>query len=164
MAIFMSVTASAQKKKTTAAKPATAKAATAAPTKAETMDWIAGKMKENLRTGFEFVSFTNGVFEFTFEENYSPVTITLDLNKITGMSNEYSEEVTIMGKKALVTKRKGYDDRPFNEIGIAGPNYSENLTPFNFTPDKPLVERMKKALTTLIAFNTAGAKKADEKF
>jgi len=164
LALTMGFTANAQKK--AAAKPAAAKTTSAKPTKAETMDWIAGKMQENLATPRKFVSYANGLFVYTKAMYGGEIcTTTIDLNKVTGLSNEYSEDFFISGKQLGVTicekdKTPGY----FEYISIAGPNYNDYSSPFNLNTDKALQERMRKALETLFEYNAAGKKKADEKF
>jgi hypothetical protein len=44
-------------------------------------------------------------------------------------------------------------------FSMSGPNYNDYSAPFNFTPDQILVERLKKAVTTLIEYN--GSKKEE---
>ncbi len=166
-AVLMTMSVSAQKK--AAAKPAaakTAKTASTKATKAETMDWIGGKMQENLAAPRKFVSYANGLFVYSKELNTGKVCVTtIDLNKVTGLSNEYSDDFFLSGKKSAHTKCPGEDyGTDFEYVSVAGPNYNDYSAPFNFTPDQTLVERMRKALTTLVEYNAAGSKKADEKF
>ena len=153
LCLALSVTAFAQ-------KPTPAKEKK--PTKQETMDWIAGKMKENLGLGREFVSYSNGKFVYKKEwKAFVYCVTTIDLNKVTGMSSEYATDVFVSGKGIVSTL---CDDEAkttsFPEyISISGPNYEDYSAPFNFTPDQALVERLKKAFTTLIEFNSV--KKAE---
>lgn len=168
VAVLMTMSVSAQKKPAAkaAAKPAAAKTANSKPTKAETMEWIAGKMQENLASPRKFISYANGLFVYSKDMYGGEVcTTTIDLNKVTGLSNEYSEDFFMSGKGMGVTTCV-QDTKPnhFEYISIAGPNYKDYSSPFNFTPDQTLVERMRKALTTLVEYNGASKKGADEKF
>jgi len=167
-AVLMTMSVSAQKKAAVkpAAKPAAAKTASSKATKAETMDWIGGKMQENLASPRKFVSYSNGLFVYTKEMYGGEVcTTTIDLNKVTGLSNEYSEDFFMSGKSmGLTTCVQDTKPNVFEYISIAGPNYKDYSSPFNFTPDQTLVERMRKALTTLVEYNGASKKGADEKF
>lgn len=163
LTITMGLTANAQKK--TAAKPA-AKTTSAKPTKAETMDWIAGKLQENLAAPRKFISYANGLFVYSKQTNSGDIcTSTIDLNKVTGLSNEYSEDFFISGKQMGVTTCVK-DSAPsyFEYISIAGPNYNDYSTPFNFNTDKALQERMRKALEALFEYNSAAKKAPGEKF
>lgn len=150
----------AQQKKTakTAAAPAKKETAAAKPTKQETMDWIGEKMKENLGPYKSFVSYKDGVY--TFKVNGSDCSTVIDLNKVTGMSSEYSSDFFISGKKLLITTCGGNQIMEF--ISLGGPNYNEYTTPFRFNTDTALVERLKKAFTSLIEFNSV--KKANEAY
>lgn len=143
-------------------KPKTETAAK--PTKAETMDWIGGKMKENLGKYKEVISYEAG--KFTYKRPYlnGHCLVTIDLNKVTGMSNEYSEDFYIMGKDLIKSECDNVEQTKSNnqEVSISGPNYDGYSAPFNFTPDQALVARLRKAFATLIEYNSS--KKADEKF
>lgn len=164
----VSIGVNAQKKTTAKpAKPATEKKA-AKPTKQETMDWIAGKLKENLVTqrDMAFVSYQDGIF--VYRNNYGInkfCEYTYDLNKITGMNNEYSD-FFVTGNKQLFV-HCDYDSagegNTYNYISISGPNYKKYRSPFNFGTDQALVERLEKAFATLVEYN-ATKKGADEKF
>lgn len=151
--LALSVTTFAQK--TTAAKEKK-------PTKQETMDWIAGKMKENLGLGREFVSYSNGKFVYKKEwKAFVYCVTTLDLNKVTGMSSEYASDFFVSGK-SIITSLCDDDAKTtslYEYVSISGPNYEDHSAPFNFTADQALVERLKKAFTTLIEYNAV--KKAD---
>ncbi len=163
VAVLMSVTVSAQKK--AAAKPAATKTASTKATKAETMEWIAGKMQENLAAPRKFVSYANGLFVYTKQMNSGVTcTTTIDLNKVTGLSNEYSDDFFMSGKNLGSTKCSDESTNQFEYMSIAGPNYEDYSAPFNFTPDQTLVERMRKALTTLVGYNGESKKRSDEKF
>lgn len=166
-AVLMTMSVSAQKK--AAAKPAAKPAKTASsskPTKAETMDWIAGKMQENLASPRKFISYANGLFVYSKEMYGGEVcTTTIDLNKVSGLSNEYSEDFFISGKgMGLTTCVKDTKPNTFEYISIAGPNYNDYSAPFNFNTDQDLVERMRKALNTLFEYNSASKKAPGEKF
>ena len=146
-------------------KPATENKA-AKPTKQETMDWIAGKMKENLVTGRKFISYNDGIIvtNQTFAGGIT-VTLSIDLNKVTGISNEYSSDLIMSGVK-LYSVEESRDPGSLKygqNIFISGPNYESRDVAFNFTPDQALVERLRKALTTLVEYN-ATKKAAGEKF
>lgn len=164
----MSITASAQKKATAKPAKATTTASSSKATKQETMDWIAGKMKENLAFPRKFVSYENGIITWSKEMGGGGVsklcTSSLDLNKVTGISNEYSDDLFISGKG--FNPSKCTDDKYptiYEYLAISGPNYSDHGAPFNFTTDKSMTERMRKALTTLVEFNSP-KKVAGEKF
>lgn len=153
LCLALSVTAFAQK--TTPVKEKK-------PTKQETMDWIAGKMKENMSLGREFVSYSEGKFVYKKEwKAFVYCVTTIDLNKVTGMSSEYASDFFVSGKGIMTTlcddeaKTTSYPEY----FSVSGPNYKDYSAPFNFTPDQALVERLKKAFTTLIEFNVV--KKAD---
>ncbi|MBC5836190.1 hypothetical protein G6N05_14855 [Flavobacterium sp. F372] len=150
------------------AKPAT-ESKTTKPTKQETMDWIAGKMKENLLGTLgdyrHFVSYSNGIFVYKKEAKINEwYFTTIDLNKVTGMNNEYSKDFYISGKGLVNTVLEGKEYGTLIDfLSISGPNYNDYAAPFNFTPDQALVDRLKKAFTTLIEYNSK-QKGADEKF
>lgn len=90
---IVSMNLNAQKKTTVkSTKPSTEKAA-ANPTKQETMDWIGGKMKENLAGTLgdfrHFVSYSNGVFVYKKEAKMNEwYFTTIDLNTVKGMNNQ----------------------------------------------------------------------------
>ena len=161
-----SMSVNAQKKTTPkSTKPATENKASK-PTKQETMDWIAGKMKDNLVTGRKFISYNDGIFVTNqrFPGGIG-VTLSIDLNKVTGISNEYSSDFIISGVK-LYSVEESRDPGTLKygqNIFISGPNYEDRDVAFNFTPDQALVERLRKAFTTLVEYN-ATKKGADEKF
>lgn len=168
---FSSLQANAQKKapvKTTQQKTSVANK-TAKPTKQETMDWIAGKMKENivLRNGNEFVSYKDGIF--IYKNIYGAnkfCQYSYDLNKVTAMGDEYTDDLYISGR-GLIYVECDYDragqGNSFNNLSIGGPNYNNYRAPFSFTPDAALMERLRKAFTTLVEYN-ATKKAPDEKF
>lgn len=153
----------AQKKTATKpVKPKTENIETKA-TREETMDWIGGKMKENLGSYKEFISYSAGKFVFKRPYGNDYCDVTIDLSKVTGMSNEYSDDFYITGKNLFsgdCTNKKKYDGQ---ELSISGPNFNGYNPPFNFTPDQPLVDRLRKAFKTLIEYNSK-QKGADEKF
>jgi hypothetical protein len=169
-ASIVSVNMNAQKKAPVkkATKPAT-ESTTSKPTKLETMDWIAGKMQENLLGTLgdyrHFVSYSNGIFVYKKEGKVNEwYFTTIDLNKVTGMNNEYSKDFYVTGKNLVNTVLQGNEYGTIKEfLSISGPNYNDYAAPFNFTPDQALVDRLKKAFTTLIEYN-ATKKTADEKF
>jgi hypothetical protein len=146
----------AQKKKTTkpAAKQETAQPAkqeASKPTKEQTMDWIAEKMKENLK-GKDFDSYSNGVFKYKNDT----FIFTLDLNKVTGISSEYSDDFFVSGKRLVVVtyleNGKEYSADEF--VSIGGDNYNKYRDNFNFKTDTALLERLRKAFDALVAFNS----------
>lgn len=171
MATVVSMNVQAQKKapvKTTPQKTATA-SKTAQPTKAETMDWIAGKMKENivLRNDNEFVSYKDGLFIYKNIYGINKFCqYTYDLNKVTKMGDEYTDDLYISGR-GLIYVECDYDragqGNSYNNLSISGPNYNNYRDPFSFTTDKALTERLRKAFTTLVEYN-ATKKAPDEKF
>lgn len=162
-AVLMTLGVSAQKK-TPAAKPA-AKTTSAKPTKAETMDWIASKLQENLAVPRKFISYSNGLFVYSKQMNSGDVcTTTIDLNKVTGLSNEYSDDFFMSGKQLGSAKCGDGSSNQFEYMSIAGPNYNDYSAPFNLTPDQTLVERLKKAFATLVEYNGTSKKTTGEKF
>ena len=163
-----SMNVNAQKKAAVKTKTAT-ESKTTKPTKQETMDWIGGKMKENLLQALgdyrQFVSYSDGVFVYKKEAKVNQWFSTeIDLKKVTGMNNEYSKDFYVTGKGLLTTVLDGkeYGSKE-GFVSISGPNYNDYAAPFNFTPDQPLVDRLKKAFATLIEYNST-KKTADEKF
>jgi hypothetical protein len=152
---------------TPAKKPAPAKEATpAAPTKQETMDWIAGKMKEHLQGNREFISYANGEFKYSKVVGVYSCTTTIYLNKITGSTPDYAGDYYVKGTRMMYTDC-GEEYQARNEVGnalsIGGPNYDGYSDPFDFDADSMLLERVKKAFATLIAYN-GSQKSANEKF
>lgn len=121
------------------------------------MDWIAGKMKENLTGGREFVSYIDGKFSYKKEWKTSIYCVTtIDLNNVLGMNSEYSADFFVSGKNLTFVHCD--NDKPdqgsYKEyLSISGPNYKDYTAPFNFTPDATLVERLKKAVAVLIQYN-----------
>jgi hypothetical protein len=166
MTTIASMNVNAQKKATVkTTKPATENKTTK-PTKDETMDWIAGKMKESLVSPREFVSYSNGEFVYRNPIGVYGCNITIYLNKITGSSPEYSTDFYVKGTGITYTGcDKGYEhyNTAKNELSIGGPNYNDYASPFNFKNDNALVERLKKAFATLIEYNSS-KKSSDEKF
>ncbi|MCD1118460.1 hypothetical protein [Chryseobacterium turcicum] len=154
------------KPKTEVKTAQTTESKTSEPTKQETMDWIGGKMKEKLAENRNFISYNNGVFvtSKTYVGDIT-VTISIDLNKVTGVSNEYSSDFVVSGTKLWSAEKSNdpgslsYGQNQF----ISGPNYEDRDILFNFTPDQALVERLKKAFATLKEYNST-QKRADEKF
>lgn len=140
-----------------AAKPIT-ESKTTKPTKQETMDWIAGKMKEALGKERELISYSNGEFIYKLKIGAYDCISTIYLNKITGSSSEYSNDFYVKGSVIKYTdfgKEFNFRNISNNEISIAGPNYNNYTQPFNFKNDDALVERLKKAFANLIEYNSA---------
>ncbi|MDY0931043.1 hypothetical protein [Chryseobacterium sp. CFBP8996] len=160
-----SMNVNAQKKSPVKAATPTTENTEAKPTKQQTMDWIAGKMKENLGSYRTFISYVDGKFVYKkpYETLTNYCTTTIDLNKITGMNSEYSEDFYVTGKGCLTTLcDKESNAASYEAFSVSGPNYSNYSAPFNFTPDQSLVERLKKAVATLIEYNSTkkGAREA----
>ena len=160
MTAFVSITVNAQKKATVKTiKPKTeVKTSTetkaAKPTKQETMDWIAGKMKEKLFGNSKFVSYSEGKFVYT-KDIYAVLNkLTIDLNKVTGSSTEYSNDFYVKGSGLMLVENSHSSPAYINNISIGGENYNDFEEPFDFKNDDALVERLKKAFTTLIEYNT----------
>lgn len=152
-----SMNVNAQKKSPVKAAKPTTENTEAKPTKQQTMDWIAGKMKENLGSYRTFISYVDGKFVYKkpYETLTNYCTTTIDLNKITGMNSEYSEDFYVTGKGCLTTLcDKESNAASYEAFSVSGPNYSNYSAPFNFTPDQSLVERLKKAVATLIEYNS----------
>lgn len=146
-------------------KPSTESKA-AKPTKQETMDWIADKMKEHLTGYRQFISYSNGEFVYKKQVGVYSCNTTIYLNKITGSSPEYSSDFYVKGTGILNTAcEKGYEARGdvYNELSIGGQNYNDYSDPFDFRNDNNLVERLKKAFASLIEYNSA-KKDAKEAF
>lgn len=135
------------------------------PTKAETMDWIGGKMKEHLAAPRQFISYSNGLFVYKKEFKAGVYcTSTVDLNKLTGMSDEYSSDFYVFGKILTHSVCPGDEyGTDYDYISISGPNYDDHSVPFDFNMDNMLLERMRKAFTTLMEYNAA-KKGSDEAF
>lgn len=145
-----------------AAAPKTETAKTEKPTKEATMDWLGSKMKERLKTPRQFVSYNKGIF--VYKIMYSAAsdycTMSLDLNKVTGMSAEYSPNTYITGTDLLYTKCEGNRGNNYaTTVSIGGTNYQEYTDPFDFRTDNSLAERVTKAFKSLIEYNSS--KKAD---
>lgn len=79
-----SVNANAQKKAPAKATNPSTESKSSKPSKQETMDWIAGKMKENLGSYRTFVSYSDGKFVYKkpYERENNFCTTTIDLNKL----------------------------------------------------------------------------------
>lgn len=176
LATIMSLNLNAQKKVTPNPATPSSESKTTKPTKKETMDWIGGKMKEYLVAPREFVSYNNGIVIYkkasTVRKELGPGTIdviyvnTLDLNKLTGISNEYSSDFYIYGKGLITvnwTVNGKADNHTDDYVSISGPNYKDYPAPFSFNMDKILVERLRKAFTTLMEYNSS-QKEAGETF
>lgn len=138
------------------------------PTKEETMDWIAGKMKEYLTGGREFVSYEKGIFIYQREFGGGGLsnlcTNKVNLNKLTGISDEYSSDFFVYGQGLTSTKcTEDHSETIYNGISISGPNYKKYGVPFSFGMDTNLVERLRKAFKTLTDYNSA-KKDSNEKF
>jgi hypothetical protein len=166
-ASIVSINMNAQKKAPVkkATKPAT-ESTTSKPTKQETMDWIAGKMKERLVAPREFVSYSNGEFVYSKQVGVYSCNTTIYLNKITGSSPDYSTDYFVKGSMISFSdcgKEYQFRNSSANEISIGGPNYNDYADPFDFKSDNSLLERVKKALATLIDYNST-KKTANEKF
>ncbi|WP_234108593.1 MULTISPECIES: hypothetical protein [Chryseobacterium] len=176
LATITSMNLNAQKKATTNSTTPTAESKSTKPTKKETMDWIGGKMKEYLVAPREFVSYDNGILTYKIASSVPKqlgagrieviYVNTLDLNKLTGMSEEYASDFYIYGKNLLKVNWtvNGKPDNQSDEyVSISGPNYNDYPAPFGFKMDKILVERLRKAFATLMEYNST-QKEADEKF
>ncbi|WP_375182220.1 hypothetical protein [Chryseobacterium sp.] len=153
-----SMNANAQKKAPAKATKPSTESKSSKPSKQETMDWIAGKMKENLTGYREFISYHDGIFKYKKEwKAFVFCTTSIDLNKITKMSSEYSEDFYISGKgsNTVTCDDEAKTVSYYQDISISGPNYNNYGAPFNFTPDQALVDRLKKAFATLIEYNSA---------
>lgn len=148
-----SMNSHAQKKAPAKAAKPTAESKSAKPSKQQTMDWIAGKMKEKLMGTRKFVSYSNGVFVYTKESMGYIFKNTVDLNKITGSSPEYSSEYSVKGTGLFFVEWGKDSNEVKNSLFIAGSNYNDDPEPFDFKTDDSLVERLKKAFTTLIEYN-----------
>lgn len=159
-ATIVSMNVNAQKKAPAKSGKPTTESKSAKPTKKETMDWIGGKMKENLAGTLgdfrHFVSYNNGVFIYKKEVKMNEwYFTTIDLNTVKGMNNEYSKDFYVTGKKLVNTVLEGKQygtEKDF--LSISGPNYDDYSAPFSFTADQALVERLKKAFATLIEYNS----------
>lgn len=160
LSICLNVNVNAQNKSTSATtKPVTNKAKPAAskPSKEETMNWIAEKMKENLVAPRKFVSYSDGIFVFSrelYDGKNTTCTLTIDLNKVVGMSPEYSKDFYISGKDFNNASCTDGKNLVYQFLSISGPNYNNYGAPFNFTPDQSLVDRLKKAFTSLVEYNS----------
>jgi len=160
LVFFLNVNVNGQTKpgsgKTNPAKSKT-EAAPAKPSREETMNWIAEKMKENLVSPRKFVSYSDGIFIFSrelYDGKNTVCTLTIDLNKVTGMSNEYSKDFYISGKEFNSANCTDGKNRTYDFLSISGPNFNDYGAPFNFTPDQSLVERLRKAFTSLVEYNS----------
>lgn len=158
-----SMNVNAQKKATVkTSKPATENKV-AKPTKQETMDWIAGKMKERLKAPRTFVSYSNGEFVYIKQDLGISFKNTINLNKITGSSAEYSNDYFVKGSGMIFVEWGKESNEIQNELSIGGPNYHNYSSPFDFKNDDALLERLSKAFAVLIEYNST-QKGADEKF
>ncbi len=125
------------------------------PSKQETMEWISGKLKESLTSNREFVSYDNGLFSYKKKLSSSDdvCITTIDLNKVTGMSNIFSNDFWIQGNGLLSVKCEKSEGQGKNFVSISGPDYNNYTAPFNIM-DQPLIERLKKAFKNLIEYNS----------
>lgn len=77
------------------------------------------------------------------------------------MNSEYSDDFYIQGRQ-LIYVQCDYDKAGqgnfYNNLSISGPNYNNYRTPFSFTPDQALVDRLKKAFATLVEYNSTKKK------
>ncbi|HNR86352.1 MAG TPA: hypothetical protein PKN22_01500 [Taishania sp.] len=131
------------------------------PTKEETMEWIAGKLKEHLTGGREFVSYNDGLFSYKKVLSSDVCVTTIDLNKVKSMSNIYSKDFFIQGDGMLTVKCDNSVGNGKNAVSISGQNFNKYTAPF-YVVDDPLIERLKKAFKTLIEYNSP--KDANEAF
>lgn len=159
LSMCLNANLNAQNKPASSAKPAAnkAKPAAAKPSKEETMSWIAEKMKENLLSPRKFVSYNDGIFVFTrelYDGRNTVCTLTIDLNKVTGMSPEYSNDFFISGKEFNKANCSDGKNSVYEFLSISGQNYNNYGAPFNFTPDQSLVDRLKKAFAALVEYNS----------
>ena len=148
----------------------------ASPTKQETMDWIAGKMKicivndqQNKYPTYSFISYENGIILFSrnryfgCKERNGTQNCKIDLNKITALGkdpkNTEDSLQFIMGSGVKLIEAVFDGNIETSECGggfqdaiTAIPNGSYSM--FNFKQIPNLEGRMLKALNVLIAFNT----------
>jgi hypothetical protein len=166
LASIVSISVTAQKKSTAKTTKPSTENKTAKATKQETMDWIAGKMKERLVAPREFISYSNGEFIYSKQIGVYSCNTTIYLNKITGSSSDYSNDYYVKGSMISFSdcgKEYQFRNSSANEISIGGPNYKDYGDPFDFRSDNSLLERVKNAFATLIDYNSS-KKTADEKF
>jgi hypothetical protein len=149
---------------------ATSYAQDAKPTKQETMDWIAGKMKQYLIAPRIFQTYSEGVFTYKIDNPFDDGSyggyniISIDLNKITNYGLEttfkgYVDE--IQGAKILI--RKTYDEKnkyieTAFESSVKMINLKDSNSIFDFMAEKCLNNcyedcRLRKALDVLLKFN-----------
>jgi len=150
------------------------------PTKQETMDWIAGKMKQYLQTPRIFVSYSNGIFIYK-----KPLVDAIDENKICGFAyttidlnlvsreqgyndeNKTLKSECLFGNKLIVTKSVMIENYtvPEDEIGnyvylapLNNYRYTDapyhDVTVFDLSIEYGLIERVRKACANLVLFNT----------
>lgn len=163
LATIASMNLNAQKKAPAKSAKPIAEKASVKPTKQETMDWIAGKMKEKLKEYRTFISYSNGEFAYNQEAAGGAYKYTINLNKITGSASEYSNDFYVKGSSLVYVQGPHSSPEYTNGLSIGGPNYDNFIEPFDFKNDDALVERLRKAFATLIEYNSS-QKEANEKF
>ena len=130
------------------------------PTKQETMDWIAGKMKDNIAgVGNSFVSYQSGIFIYYTKGTYYgedyPQQFKINFNFV--KSREYSQCGKFTGPHVGAIMNIYLDERFYTEVDEF--DFSK-VIPINTDPS--LCERFQKAVDLLIKYNTQKA--AGEKF
>jgi hypothetical protein len=146
------------------------------PTKDETMDWIAGKMKKYLQSPRTFESYSNGIFKYRKLSPYDDGSyggyniITIDLNKLTSFEGDaYSSDYVtkFIGNNICSTvlydeKNKYSSNEKSNDIEVGRNSGVYSVSPaIDFYIEDGLGLRMIKALKCLMQYTT---KTADEKF
>jgi len=136
------------------------------PTKQQTMEWIAGKMKDHLDGERYFVSYDNGYFKYktTLRGNNTGLVrghcfFTINLNKIakidggscwwfvaTGVNVVYRTSACEMSDGIVMVE----DKIDQNRIQLN----SQDHGPFDFCVEEGLYERLVKAFDVLIKYNT----------
>lgn len=154
----------AQKRAVTKSPAPKAEVVSSKPTKAQTMDWLAEKMKERLKAPRQFVSYSKGIF--VYKKMYGATgdycTSTLDLNKVTGMSAQYSVNTYITGSEMMYTACEGGRGNNYTaEVSIGGSNYQDYSDPFDFRTDNGLMERVTTAFRSLVDYNSSKKKEGE---
>jgi len=148
------------------------------PTKLETMDWIAGKMKQYLQETVEhdepmkFESYSNGVFKCRQRRTLGNGSyggyriITIDLNKLTKYTVFDGLLYWIEGNKIISTDnyddRNKYEDTEYGNVVSTTEEALNKIRFFNFNLEDGLTARVLKALNCLKQYNIAPA--TGEKF
>ncbi len=135
------------------------------PTKAETMDWIAGKMKQYLQEPHVFRSYSGGIFRYKYladDGGYQIVTI--DLNKVVDYNYRYGTMhfVGLKIESSDIYSDRGKYEKTINENSVSMYDHVVNGRLFDFEIDPDLHGRIVTALGCLIQWNKIPA--ASEKF